>query len=103
MPPTPRTLAIGDIHGCLDQFDALLHALALTADDHLVLLGDYVDRGPESAGVLRRIRAPSHSHRVTALMGNHEQMMLAARDSQDQLSAWILNGGHATLHSYNGA
>jgi serine/threonine protein phosphatase 1 len=97
-----RTLAIGDIHGCVDQLDTLLHAIALTSDDHLVLLGDYVDRGPDSAGVLRRIIRLGSTHRVTALMGNHEQMMLTARDSHDRFSDWLRNGGDQTLRSYAG-
>ena len=99
---SPRTLAIGDIHGCLAHLDALLQTIAPTADDHLVFLGDYVDRGPDSAGVLKRIIRLTQTHRVTALMGNHEQMMLAARESHDKHMDWLLNGGDATLRSYGG-
>jgi len=51
-----RTLIIGDIHGCLRQLDALLEAISLSTDDHLILLGDLIDRGPNSAGVLKRVR-----------------------------------------------
>jgi serine/threonine protein phosphatase 1 len=101
--PRPRTLAIGDIHGCLGQFDALLRALELTASDRVVLLGDYIDRGTESAGVLRRIRALAASHRLSAIKGNHEQMMLEARDSHEKRSDWLLNGGDKTLQSYAGS
>jgi len=97
-----RILAIGDIHGCLAQFEALIAAIAPSAEDHLVLLGDYVDRGPESAGVLQRIVTLSRTHRLTCLMGNHEQMMLEARGSVDKLRGWVLNGGDATLKSYAG-
>lgn len=98
-----RTLAIGDIHGCLTPFDALIESLAPTRDDHLILLGDVIDRGPDSAGVLRRILSLRESFpRLTLLMGNHEQMMLDARDSQAKLSDWRLNGGDATLRSYGG-
>jgi len=97
-----RTLAIGDIHGCLTHLDALLQALSPTLNDYLVFLGDYVDRGPDSAGVLKRIIRLSQSHRVTALIGNHEQMMLAARESHDKFSDWLLTGGDATLRSYGG-
>ncbi len=98
-----RTLAIGDIHGCFAQFEALLDSISLTASDHLILLGDYVDRGPDSARVLARIIELMTSHRVTPIMGNHEQMMLAARDSQDSWRDWMSNGGDATLRSYAGA
>jgi serine/threonine protein phosphatase 1 len=98
-----RTLVIGDIHGSLKAFDALLAAIALTPEDHLVLLGDYVDRGPDSAGVIRRIIELKAQCQVTAIRGNHEDMMLAARGGRiDLLREWILNGGLETLLSYGG-
>lgn len=97
-----RTLAIGDIHGCVAQLDALLESIALTPDDHVVFLGDFVDRGPDSAGVLRRVLKLGQTHRVTALKGNHEQMMLNARTSHDKYSDWLRNGGDVTLRSYAG-
>jgi serine/threonine protein phosphatase 1 len=97
-----RTIVIGDIHGCLSNFDALLQGIALSSDEHLILLGDYVDRGPDSAGVMNRILRLAQSHRVTAVKGNHEQMMLAARASHSALSDWIKNGGETTLRSYGG-
>lgn len=97
-----RTLVFGDIHGCLENFDALLEATAPTADDQLVFLGDYVDRGPKSAGVVTRILKLIQSHKTTTLMGNHEQMMLAARTSCEKFSDWISNGGDQTLRSYGG-
>lgn len=98
-----RVLAIGDIHGCLEQFDALLGAVELKESDHLVLLGDYVDRGPDSAGVLKRIIELTKAHHVTAIKGNHEQMMMEARGGENFLREWVLNGGDATLASYAGS
>jgi serine/threonine protein phosphatase 1 len=97
-----RILAVGDIHGCLAQFEALLEQVQPTGDDQVVLLGDYVDRGPESAKVIQRILGLQMIHRVIALKGNHEQMMLEARTSSGKLSDWLLNGGDATLRSYGG-
>jgi serine/threonine protein phosphatase 1 len=94
-----RTLALGDIHGCLDQLDALLRSIAPTSDDRLVLLGDLVDRGPDSKGVLDRTLSMSRTHHITVVMGNHEQMMMAARASHDKYSDWLLNGGDTTLRS----
>jgi serine/threonine protein phosphatase 1 len=84
-------------------FDAILAALAPAAEDHVVLLGDYVDRGPDSAGVLCRVMRLAAEHRVTAIMGNHEEMMLAARDSHNTYVDWLKYGGDATLRSYAGA
>jgi serine/threonine protein phosphatase 1 len=97
-----RILAIGDIHGCLKQLDSLLDAILPGADDQIVGLGDYVDRGPDSAGVLKRLMSLSKRHALVALLGNHEEMMLAARAEREKFSDWILNGGDATLRSYGG-
>lgn len=97
-----RTLAFGDIHGCLGHLDALLQSIAPTSEDDLILLGDFVDRGPDSAGVICRIVKLSQIHRLTPLKGNHEQMMLDARGSHDKHSDWLRNGGDATLRSYAG-
>jgi serine/threonine protein phosphatase 1 len=98
-----RTLVFGDIHGCLSQFDAILAAVAPTGEDHLILLGDCVDRGPDSAGVLKRVLRLAVDHRVTFIMGNHEEMRLAARDSHDKYVDWLKNGGDDTLRSYGGS
>lgn len=97
-----RTLAIGDVHGCLMQLEALLRAIAPMAEDRIIFLGDLVDRGPDSAVVIKRVMALSRTHQVTALLGNHEEMMLAARTSHDKFADWLLNGGDATLRSYGG-
>ena len=76
-----RTFAIGDIHGDLHSLNTLLGRLPFIApDDTLVFLGDYVDRGPDSRGVIERIRALSTQTpvRVVALRGNHEDEWLEA-------------------------
>jgi serine/threonine protein phosphatase 1 len=86
----------------LTNFDALLQCITPTPEDHLILLGDLIDRGPDSKGVLTQILKLSKAHRVTTLMGNHEQMMLAARDSHEKLQDWLKNGGDATLRSCAG-
>jgi serine/threonine protein phosphatase 1 len=98
-----RSIVFGDIHGCLLQFEALLHSVAPTTDDRLILLGDCVDRGPDSAGVLKLILRLSRTHGLTTLLGNHEQMMLAARESHAKYSDWLQNGGDVTLRSYAGS
>jgi serine/threonine protein phosphatase 1 len=102
----PRLLAIGDPHGCAAELDALLDRLAPTPDDHLVLMGDYVDRGPDARGVVERClaleeEAASGGTPVTFLRGNHEAMMLKARkEGGHTLANWLYNGGGATLLSY---
>ncbi len=79
---SPRTFAIGDIHGDLEQLDILLHRLPeLTKDDTLVFLGDYVDRGPDSAGVVKRVREVEAKSpaKVVCLRGNHEDAWVQIR------------------------
>lgn len=70
-----RTIAVGDVHGCLDELEELLAKLALTADDHLVLLGDLNDRGPKPVETIRYVRDLMTRMRVTSLLGNHEDKM----------------------------
>src|SRR5262245_50687184 len=97
----PRLLAIGDIHGCSRALDALLIAVKLTPQDRLIFLGDYVDRGPDSRGVVERVIALSATYPVVALRGNHEVMMLLARDSSDSMRYWLAVGGREAMASYS--
>lgn len=97
-----RLLAIGDIHGCLTHLDALLGAIAPAKTDQLIFLGDYVDRGPESAGVLKRLMQLAGKHKTQFIRGNHEDMMLRARGGMQPYREWVLNGGDATMASYGG-
>lgn len=98
-----RKFAISDIHGCNHTFQALLEKLALAAGDELYLLGDYIDRGTDSKGVMDTIfLLRQQGLQVQCLMGNHEQMMLdAVSDSDDEaMDNWLDNGGMATLESF---
>jgi len=95
-----RVLAIGDIHGCLTAFDTLLADVQLTPADLIVTLGDYVDRGPDSRGVLDRLIGLSATHQLVALRGNHDIMMMNARAGEDY-SDWLRVGGRQTLASYS--
>ena len=99
--------AIGDIHGCGATLDRLLERIAPTPDDHLVFIGDYVDRGPDSHGVVARLlhmeaaAAEGTGPCCTFLRGNHDQMMLDYVDGvPDAFELWRINGGLATLASY---
>jgi serine/threonine protein phosphatase 1 len=94
-----RTLAIGDIHGCLTALDALLVLVDPLADDLLIALGDYVDRGPDSRGVLDRLTALYDQGGLIALRGNHDEMMVEAHRRHDR-SLWLMVGGVDTLESY---
>ena len=95
-----RHLAIGDIHGCFQALSALVEFVPLEPEDVLVFLGDYVDRGPGSREVVEWVMARQKAQELIALRGNHEVMMLRARDNADDYRTWLSYGGDATLKSY---
>jgi len=95
-----RTLAIGDIHGCITALRALEAAVGFTPEDRLITIGDYVDRGPESGAVMDWLIARKSGGRLIALRGNHEVMMCAARLDRPHYDEWIACGGDTALASY---
>jgi serine/threonine protein phosphatase 1 len=95
-----RTIAIGDIHGCSAALDALLGAVAPEPCDTVVALGDYIDRGPDSRGVIDRLIALSSRCRLVPLLGNHEEVLLDALDNAAAKRRWLGLGGADTLRSY---
>ena len=98
-----RTYVIGDIHGCPDELARLVDKLQLTAADRLVFLGDYVDRGPDSQGVISYLIDLEQTCRaeVVFLKGNHEDMFLSYMGFPGKYGDMFLyNGGGATLASY---
>ncbi len=96
-----RTIAIGDIHGCLAALETLLAAVGPQPDDTIITLGDYVDRGPNCRGTLERLIELGRQCRLIPLLGNHDDMMLKVHDGRDDLYIdWLLFGGNATLESY---
>jgi serine/threonine protein phosphatase 1 len=99
-PSRSRTLVIGDVHGCSVALDIMLAELAPRNDDTLVMLGDYVDRGPDSRGVLNRLLELEKSTQLIPLTGNHEILMLDARNSLVEADAWYAVGGRQTMQSY---
>jgi len=96
-----RQFAIGDIHGCLLALDTLLSSLQLDASDQLIFLGDYIDRGPDSRGVLERMLKLERAKRHVFLRGNHEAWMLKARTDAEWLRSWWDVGGQETVESYD--
>lgn len=98
-----RILAIGDIHGCSRALDTLLAEVNFGRDDLLVTLGDYVDRGPDSRGVIERLLELRERKQLVSLRGNHEIMMLQARDEPESADSWRRVGGEETLASYGGS
>jgi serine/threonine protein phosphatase 1 len=98
--------AIGDVHGCLAQFEALEARIAedglnFEGEKWLVTVGDHVDRGPESEGVIARVMGPApDGFRRFALMGNHERMMLDFLGNPAAHAYWLDEGGAETFRSY---
>jgi serine/threonine protein phosphatase 1 len=101
MAHSSRLIAIGDIHGCPAALQALLEVIRPSQDDTIVTLGDYVDRGPDSCGVLEALIALEKQTRLVPLLGNHDEMMLAVCRGHTYFPQyWLHFGGEATLASY---
>jgi serine/threonine protein phosphatase 1 len=99
-----KIFAIGDVHGCVGKLTSLMSLLPLDAKrDTLVFLGDYVDRGPDSKGMLDYLMALRKKiESVVFLSGNHEKMFLNYyRDNRDK-ELYLMNGGASTIISYGG-
>ncbi|OYW19716.1 MAG: hypothetical protein B7Z55_08365 [Planctomycetales bacterium 12-60-4] len=99
---TSRTLAIGDIHGCDVALETLLRRLELAADDTLVVLGDVVDRGPNTRRAVDLLIEISSACRLVPLIGNHEVMMQQALAGNLSMRGWLSCGGAEALASYGG-
>lgn len=105
-PPGTRVYAVGDIHGRLDLFEEMIRTI--DADDRrrgpahttVVLLGDLIDRGPDSAGVVARAREWAERRPIRLIMGNHEEMFLDSFSKLGVLRAFLRIGGQVTLMSY---
>jgi serine/threonine protein phosphatase 1 len=97
-----RCFVVGDIHGCLEETNRLLDSLAPSSNDTIVFLGDYIDRGPQSAGVISRmLRLRQEGPRCVFLKGNHEDMFLAFMGYEGLYGeAFLHNGGNFTVESY---
>ncbi len=98
-----RRFVIGDVHGCAKALRTLVETIAPKGDDELIFVGDYVDRGPDSRGVVDQVIELKDQCRVVALRGNHEIMLMAAAFGGVESSAWFNSGGLATVSSYGGS
>ncbi len=101
-----RTIVIGDIHGCSFALDALLEKVKPEAGtDRLIFLGDLFDRGPDSFGVLERVKklADSFGKRFFLLLGNHEDYLLQPQLTRQQKMIWEQVGRQATVNSFSKA
>jgi serine/threonine protein phosphatase 1 len=95
-------MAIGDIHGCRRSLVSLLEAVRPGEQDQIIFLGDYVDRGPDSPGVINTLLSLQSRCKTIFLRGNHEAMMLDAREDFLKSDLWRNCGGRETVISYGG-
>lgn len=98
----PATWTIGDIHGCIRTFRYMVEELLhIQPGDTLVLLGDLIDRGPDSKAVIDLCLDLRYGGVILhALRGNHEEMLLRADESDDAFNQWMRNSGMTTLHDF---
>jgi serine/threonine protein phosphatase 1 len=97
-----RGFVVGDIHGCARALRVLVQEMDLTSDDFVVVLGDAIDRGPDSRKVLDRLLDIDDACELIFVLGNHEEMMLDAMRGRN-LDEWLRHGGNATMASYGGS
>jgi len=105
VPEGIRVYAVGDIHGCASQLDSLLEAIEADAagwpsEKHLIFLGDYCDRGPDSKGVIDRLLSPRANFVTCHLRGNHDQVILDFLEDPSIYRSWRGFGAQETLMSY---
>lgn len=106
VPVGRRVYAVGDIHGRLDLFEAMIEAIERDSAhgrplrSTVILLGDLVDRGPDSAGVIARAREWQKTRDLRILAGNHEEMFLESFKRMEVLRHFLRFGGRETLLSY---
>ena len=98
-----KIFVIGDVHGCLEMLQRLIDKIEWNpASDRLIFIGDYIDRGENSKGVIDFIlKLKEDSTFIQCLIGNHEQMFIDYLSGVDSQSS-LLNGGLTTLRSYEG-
>lgn len=101
-----RIYAVGDVHGRRDLFAAMAEMIDADAAAHPhrrpveILLGDLIDRGPDSAGVMDAVIARRNTRELTVLRGNHEQYLIDALAGEESFARWMQYGGEAALASY---
>lgn len=94
-----KTFVIGDIHGCLMALEAVLAAADVQVGDTIIVLGDMIDRGPDTHGVIKKLQSFKEKGQLIPLRGNHEIMMVhAIKTGRD--GTWLKSGGLNTLESF---
>lgn len=97
------TFVTSDIHGCRKTFNKLLEEIKLTTKDELIIIGDIIDRGPDTRGLITDLlQLKENAYKLTVLRGNHEDFMLTAYRDKGVFDCWAYpqNGGDKTLYQY---
>lgn len=97
-----RYIAITDIHGELEKLNNVIAKIDLQQDDTFVFLGDYIDRGPDSKGVVERVIELSEKYNCICLIGSHEYALLHAKQDEYYNYLFWNYGGPQTVESYGG-
>jgi len=97
-----RYYIIGDIHGRLSKIEKIISQISsyIEADDSIIFLGDYIDRGPASFEVIEFLIELSVKYKTVFLTGNHENMFIRFVTKGDNYNNYIYNGGGYTIKSY---
>ncbi len=98
--PSKRVIAIGDIHGHSIALEALIEAIKPSVTDEIITLGDYVNRGPDSKGVIEQLIKLREHCRLIPILGNHDEMLLEARKDRYAYDRFVMSGGKETVASY---
>jgi serine/threonine protein phosphatase 1 len=99
----PRYIAITDIHGELKKLESVLAKIETRHDDVFVFMGDYIDRGPDSKGVVEKVIEISEKFKTITLIGSHEYALLHAKQDDYYNYLFWNYGGPATVKSYGGS
>jgi len=97
---TGRCIAIGDIHGCAVALETIIRAIAPQKEDLIVILGDVIDRGPNSRKAVELLLELQRHCTLKCVMGNHEEMFLGVMRGKTSPQRWIQFGGASMLDSY---
>jgi serine/threonine protein phosphatase 1 len=96
-----RLFAVADIHGCSTALRKLIEVIDPGPEDTIVILGDFIDCGADSKGVIEQLIDLTSRCQLIPILGNHEEMLLNALDSKSEYRYWLKLGGKQTLMSYS--
>ncbi|KGP71296.1 metallophosphoesterase family protein [Pontibacillus yanchengensis] len=98
-----RYLVVSDIHGEFYKLEEVLQEASFDSkEDQLILLGDYIDRGPYSREVVAKVKELVEKQGAIAIKGNHDDLFIRSKDDEEAMDLWEMNGASSTLKSYNG-